>query len=51
MCQTLHKSGYSEAQITQQQPQGGIVKAKMAIVPERNLIELICADFTFVFAG
>lgn len=32
MCQALHKSGYSEAQITQQQPRGGIVEAKMAAI-------------------
>lgn len=32
MCQALHKSGYSEAQITQKQPQGKTVEAKMAAI-------------------
>lgn len=32
MGQALHKSGYSEAQITQQQPRGRIMAAKMMAI-------------------
>lgn len=32
LCQALYKSGYSEAQMTQQQPWGRIVEAKMVAI-------------------